>query len=302
MKILMTGVTGFIGHHLGERLVNDGHEVHAIVRPTSKVSALSENLRRNVQFHVHDRDNTILDIVTDLCVEGSRPDVVYHLATNFVTAHRFEDIQDLIQSNITFGTELLDAMAANNVFNFVNAGTFEQTFDDFSPVNLYAATKDCFEGIVKFYVAARNLKCIDLRLSDTYGADDRHEIFLDTLKTFSVTGETLELSHGGQLVDLIYIDDAVEAFIVAGKILAANKYDYCGSYGVGAARPVPLSEVIKIFEEVSGRKISVKWDGRLRARQISAFRSAQKFLPNWQPKVSLRDGISRIQNSGAGIQ
>lgn len=292
MKILMTGITGFIGHHLGERLVNDGHEVHAIVRPTSKVHALSENLREKVTFHVHDSENTLLDIVTDLCVENHRPDVVFHLATNFVTAHRFEDIQKLIQSNITFGTELLDAMAANNVLNFVNAGTFEQTIDDnISPVNLYAATKDCFEGIVNFYTASRNLKCIGLRLSDTYAADDKSDRLLGRLRRSLLTGEKIELSHVGQLVDLIYIDDAVEAFIAAKKILAACKYDYCGAYSVGLSRPVTLGEVVKIFEEVAGKKLSIEW----RNRYVSTnFRGTPRFLPNWSPTTALRDGIKKF--------
>lgn len=292
MKILMTGITGFIGHHLGERLVNDGHEVHAIVRPTSKVHALSENLREKVTFHVHDSENTLLDIVTDLCVENHRPDVVFHLATNFVTAHRFEDIQKLIQSNITFGTELLDAMAANNVLNFVNAGTFEQTIDDnISPVNLYAATKDCFEGIVNFYTASRGLKCIGLRLSDTYGADDKSDRLLGRLRRSLLTGEKIELSHVGQLVDLIYIDDAVEAFIAAKKILAACKYDYCGAYSVGLSRPVTLGEVVKIFEEVSGKKLSVDWGNRYVSTN---FRGTPRFLPNWSPTTALRDGIKKF--------
>lgn len=124
MKILMTGITGFIGHHLGERLVNDGHEVYAIVRPTSKINELSENLRRNIQFHVYDKDNTVLNIVNDLCADNRRPNVVYHLATNQLNVHKFEDIQGLIQNNITFGTELLEAMVINDVYNFVNVGTF----------------------------------------------------------------------------------------------------------------------------------------------------------------------------------
>ena len=292
MKILMTGVTGFIGHHLGERFVADGHEVHAIVRPTSKVHELSENLRANVKFHVHDRDNTLLDIVTDLCVENNRPDVVFHLATNFKTAHRFEDIQSLIQTNITFGTELLDAMAANNLNNFVNAGTFEQTVDyNLSPVNLYAATKDCFEGIVKFYVASRNLKCIGLRLSDTYGTDDKSGRLLGRLRNSFLTGEGLKLSHEGSLVDLVYIDDAVEAFVAAGKLLAASKYDYCGTYDVGAARPVTLGDVVRTFEDVAGKKLSIEWLGRYTSTPL---RGVPKFLPNWRPTTTLRDGIKKF--------
>ena len=148
MKVLMTGITGFIGHHLGERLINDGHEVHAIVRPTSKIDELSENLRRNVTFHVYDKDNTILDIVNDLCADDRRPDVVYHLASWLLPEHKFENIAGLIQSNITFGTEVLDAMTTNGVYNFVNADTMFQHFNnaDYNPANLYAATKESFGG------------------------------------------------------------------------------------------------------------------------------------------------------------
>lgn len=297
MKILMTGITGFIGHHLGERLVNDGHEVYAIVRPTSKIDELSENLRRNVKFHVYDKDNTVLDIITDLCVDDRRPDVVYHIAANCLNEHRFEDIQDLIQSNITFGTELLDAMVANNVYNFVNVGTMYQHFDDadYSPVNLYAATKECFEGIIKYYAEARNLKCIALHLFDTYGADDKRGKILGLLKKIADSGEALKMSPGGQLIDIVYIDDVIEAFVLAGKLLATCKYDYCGTYGVSSTRPIPLREVVKIFENVSGKKLSIEWGGRpYRAREVMVPWSSYKLLPGWTPKVSLAEGIKKF--------
>ena len=297
MKILMTGITGFIGHHLAERLINDGHEVYAIVRPTSKIDELSDNLQRNVQFHVYDKDNTILDIITDLCIDDRRPDVVYHLATNFMNAHRFEDIQGLIQSNITFGTELLDAMVANNVYNFINVGTFAQHYDDaeYSPVNLYAATKECFEGIIKYYAEALNLKCIALHLFDTYGADDKRGKILGLLKKISESGETLKMSPGGQLMDLVYVDDVIEAFVAAGKLLAACKYDYCDTYGVSSTKPIPLREVVKIFEDVAGKKLSIEWGGRpYRAREVMVPWKSYKLLPGWSPKVSLQEGIKKF--------
>lgn len=298
MKILITGITGFIGHHLGERLINDGHEVHAIVRPTSKIDELDENLRRNIQFHVYDKDNTVLDIITDLCVDDRRPDVVYHLASLVLSnGHTFENIQDLIQSNITFGTELLDAMVANNVYNFVNVGTFAQHYDDadYSPVNLYAATKECFEGIIKYYVEVRNLKCIALHLFDTYGADDKRGKILGLLKKISESGETLKMSPGGQLIDIVYIDDVIDAFIMAGELLAACKYDYCATYGVSSTRPIPLREVVKIFESVAGKKLSIEWGGRpYRVREVMVPWKSYTLLPGWRPKVSLADGIKKF--------
>ena len=297
MKILMTGITGFIGHHLGERLVNDGHEVFAIVRPTSKIDELSENLRRNVKFHVYDKENTVLDIVTDLCVEGNRPDVVYHLAADVLAVHQFDDIKFLIQSNITFGTELIDAMVANNIFNFVNTGTFTQHFEDaeYSATNLYSATKQCFEGIVKFYVETANLRCISLHLFDTYGPDDKRGKILGLLKKISETGETLKMSPGGQLLDIVYVDDVVEAFVLAGKYLAANKYDYCGTYGVSSLSPRPLRDVVKLFEEVAGKKLSIEWGGRpYRQREVMIPWTKFQTLPGWAPKINLRDGIGKF--------
>lgn len=297
MKILMTGITGFIGHHLGERLINDGHEVYAIVRPTSKIDKLSENLRRNVKFYVYDKDNTVLDIIIDLCVDDCRPDVVYHLATNFMNMHKFEDIQALIQSNITFGTELLDAMVANNVYNFVNVGTMYQHYDDadYSPVNLYAATKECFEGIIKYYTEVRNLKCITLHLFDTYGVDDNRPKLFSLLKRIADSGENLKMSPGGQLIDTVFIDDIIEAFVIAGNMLAACKYDYCGTYGVSSTKPIPLREVVKIFEDVSGKKLSIEWGGRpYRAREVMVPWKSYKLLPGWRPKVSLQEGIKKF--------
>ena len=297
MKILMTGITGFIGHHLGERLVNDGHEVFAFVRATSKVDELSENLRRNVKFFVCDEDNTVMKIVTDLCAEGNRPDVVYHLATNFMNAHRFEDIKQLIQSNITFGTEILDALTANNVCNFVNTGTFTQHYQDadYNPANLYSATKKSFEEIIEFYVQTRGLKCISLHLFDTYGADDKRGKILGLLKKISQSGETLKMSPGEQLIDLVYVDDVVEAFSLAGKYLFDGEYRYCGTYGVSSLNPIPLREVVKTFEDVVGKKLSIEWGGRpYRQREIMIPWRTFKTLPGWSPKINLRDGIKKF--------
>lgn len=297
MKILMTGITGFIGHHLGEKLLEEGHEIFAVVRPTSKINELSENLQRNVKFLVNDENNTLLDIITDLCVENNRPDVVYHLATNFMNAHHFDDIKFLVQSNITFGTELLDAMAANNIFHFVNVGTFTQHFEDaeYSPVNLYSATKECFESIVQFYIEAKGLRCIALHLFDTYGADDKRGKILGLLKKISETGENLKMSPGGQLIDIVYIDDVVDAFILAGEYLFKNQYDYCGTYGVSSLNPIPLREVVKIFEEVSNKKLSIEWGGRpYRVREVMIPWKSFKTLPGWSPKINLRTGIKKF--------
>ena len=303
MKILMTGITGFIGQHLGERLINDGHEVFAIVRPTSKIAELSENLRRNVKCYAYDNNNSVLNIINKICVStqpgggGRTPFVVYHLAANSLNAHKFEDIQALIQSNITFGTEILEAMVANNIYNFVNVGSYFQHFDnaEYSPVNLYAATKESFSAIVKYYVEVRNLKCIELQLVNTYGADDKRGKIFGLLKKISETGEKLKMSPGKQFFDIVYIDDVIEAFILAGKYLSESKYEHCGTYGVSSTNPISLREVVKIFENVAGKNFSIEWGGRpYQNREIMNPWNSYKLLPGWQPKIPLHEGIKKF--------
>lgn len=70
MNVLMTGVTGFIGSHLAERLLLDGNDVHAIVRPSSRVDSLSDFLQRRVKFHVCDESRSVMDIVTRTVTRG----------------------------------------------------------------------------------------------------------------------------------------------------------------------------------------------------------------------------------------
>ena len=226
--------------------------------------------------------------------------MVYHLASWLLTAHKFEDIDPLIQSNITFGTELLEAVTSNKIYNFVNAETVYQHYEDadYSPTNLYAATKQGFSDIVKFYVEAENLKCISLCIFNTYGANDPSLRILGLLKKISETGETLKMSPGEQLIDIVYIDDIVDAFVLAGKYLAAGQYELCGTYGLSSMNPIPLREVVKIFEEISGKKLSIEWGGRpYRAREVMVPWKSFKKFPEWHPEITLRDGIRRLLSS-----
>lgn len=128
----------------------------------------------------------MLEIINKLCLEGNKPEIVYHLASNYLGTHKFNEIRDLIQSNITFGAEILDAMSENKMYNFVNTGTAFQHCDDadYKPFNFYAATKECFEKIINFYEESAGLRCINLHLFDTYGVGDTRGRILCLLKKF----------------------------------------------------------------------------------------------------------------------
>ena len=296
MKVLLTGITGFIGSHLTERLLSDGHEVHAIVRNSSRIDELSYDLRRNVNFHVYNKNNTIMQVITNICKEN-KPDIVYHLASLYLATHKYEDIRNLIESNVTFGTEILEAIKANGIKNFVNTGTNWQHYlnAEYDPVNLYSATKQAFEDILQLYKETADFKVISLQLFDTYGRNDKRRKIFNLFKEIVESGETLAMSPGEQLIDIVYIDDVVESFLLAGKYLFEGKYNLCGTYGVSSKNAIKLRELAAIFGKVSGKNLSIKWGGRpYRDREVMVPWNTYETLPGWEPKINLEEGIKKF--------
>ena len=259
--MLLTGITGFIGRHLARRMMEAGWAVAAIVRPSSDLMALPLALREGVDFHVYE-GGTLTDIVSE-----AQPPVVCHA------------------SNILFGTELLEAMAKNNVRRFVFAGTSWQHYQGarYSPVNLYAATKEAFEVMLRYYEETAGLHAVGLKLFDTYGEDDTRRKILALLQEAAETGEELALSPGDQKLDLVHVDDVADAFRLAAEYLAEDREDICGEYAVSAGVALSLKEIAVRLETLLGKKIPVHWGARpYRDREVMEPWSTGRLLPGWK--------------------
>ena len=153
---LVTGATGFVGSHLVRRLVRDGWQVHILGREGSRLPDAAEFT--HVINHIH--DGSTEGMVR--CVTQAKPDVVFHLASLFLSQHTTKDVESLIASNVLFGNQLLEAMKVIEVSCIINTGTSWQHYnnEDYNPVCLYAATKQAFESILDYYVQACSIKAI----------------------------------------------------------------------------------------------------------------------------------------------
>ncbi|MQG88236.1 MAG: NAD-dependent epimerase/dehydratase family protein [SAR202 cluster bacterium] len=170
MRILITGASGFIGGHLVNKLLTQSHEIHALTRQETNLGLFGESLDK-IACHQHDGSTiSILEII-----EQTKPDAVIHLASLFIGEHRTEDVQGLISSNILLSTQLVEGMCQNNVRLLINAGTSWQHYqnNEYSPVNLYAATKQAFRSVLKYYVESTDIMVVNLELFDTFGPNDR---------------------------------------------------------------------------------------------------------------------------------
>jgi nucleoside-diphosphate-sugar epimerase len=285
-KALITGATGFIGSHLARRLIKDGWELHAVTRNSSKCD-LIKDIKDSVHFHVY--DGTIESMQKIFAV--SKPEIVFHLASLFLSQHKPEDITRLIQTNIIFGLHLVESAVNSGCKQFINTGTSWQHFEnnDYNPVNLYAATKQAFEDILKYYVEAHDLKVITLKLFDTYGPDDPRPKLLNLLKRAAETGEFLDMSPGEQIIDLVHVNDVVEAFSVAQKLIENIEGELFKSYGVSSCNPLLLKKLVTKLSDSWGEKININWGGRsYRPRETMIPWKLFNKLPGWTAKIKFK--------------
>ena len=290
--VLITGGTGFIGSHLASRLLEDDCSVHLVVRSDPSPQQVA-GLKNRAHIHTHDGSTQgLINIVTSV-----KPQSVFHLASLFIAEHASSDLESLVTSNILFGAQLLEAMKVANVRRLINTGTSWQHFhsDHERPSCFYAATKRMFQDLLDFYSDAYGLQAITLKLSDTYGAGDTRRKLFWLLRNTSTTGEVLAMSAGEQEIDLVYIDDVVEAFICAERRLASAELARHEIFAVSSGKATRLRDVVDLYIRISGRKLLINWGARpYRSREVMQVSTVIPGIPGWAPTVDLMDGLQRM--------
>jgi nucleoside-diphosphate-sugar epimerase len=295
-RALVTGAAGFIGVSLVRRLLAEGWEVHALLGPACRREALAGLQDRLAR---HDHDGTMAGMQTIL--DAARPDVVFHLASLFLTEHGPADVATLVGSNILLGTQLAEAMGSAGCTRLVNTGTSWQHFGTagYCPVNLYAASKQAFEDILAYYHQARGLSCTTLKLFDTYGPADPRPKLVRLLLGAAMSGEPLDLSPGGQTLDLVHVDDVCAAFALAAARLLAAPAPLQDYFFVSGSR-LTVRDLVAEIEAAVGRPVQARWGRRpYRPREVMVpLDPGPGLLPGWAPAIPLREGLAQAYREG----
>jgi len=292
MKILVTGATGFIGQRLTNTFLDKNFQIIAILRESSESSKINRNIEI---FSYNENINNLISFFKKENFDG-----IIHLATHFVATHATEDIPKLIASNIKFGTEVLEATVQSQVKWFINVGTFWQNYccDGYNPVNLYAATKEAFQTIAKYYTETSDLIFTTVKLNDTFGPNDNRKKLINLWNKISVTGESVDFPNGEQLMDICYIDDVVNAFNVLISHLSSkgcmrfkNKI-----FAISSNERVTLKELAMIYEKTTKRKLNINWGSApYREREVMVPWDKGKRIPGWKPKYTLEMGFKKLK-------
>ncbi|WP_409341775.1 NAD-dependent epimerase/dehydratase family protein [Paenibacillus sp. MBLB4367] len=291
-KAIVTGATGYVGSRLAARLASEGWDVHAVARPDSNPRLL-EKLTGNLTIHRYDGTIDRLFAI----FQEAKPEIVFHLASVFMAEHRPGDIEPMLRANVLFGTQLAEAMARYGVSRLINTGTSWQHYEnsDFNPVCLYAATKQAMDSILTYYVEAASIKVITLKLFDTYGPGDPRKKLFSLLQEAASGRGALEMSGGEQLIDLVYIDDVVQAYRLAAARLLGGLTKGGETYALSSGKPIPLKKLVELVAQSMGRKLPIEWGARpYRKREVMIPWSKGEPLPGWQPTITLEEGLLKM--------
>ncbi|MBL6928776.1 MAG: NAD(P)-dependent oxidoreductase [Rhodospirillales bacterium] len=285
-RVLLTGGTSYLGRSLVGRLLGEGADVHVIVRPGSDRTRL-EGLRGAPVVHEHDGSVECLSEI----VAKAAPSTVFHLATRYLREHSPDQIDGLVNDNIGFGTQVLEAMRVAGARRLIDLGTFFQFYDSptYRPLNLYAATKQAFADIVAYYQDAHGFSAATLVLYDVYGPGDWRAKLMAAIRDAQAGHTTLKLADANVVMDLVYIDDVVDALLHAAREGIEG-----GPFAISGSQRATLGEIVQVFERVNGTPIT----SQPGAYPVPARAPNEPWigpaLPGWQAKVGLEEGIRRF--------
>lgn len=264
MNILITGATGFIGKNLLPTIQKDNN-IHVLIRPMSDHTKIQSNNIYVFRDDIHDLASYMIKNE----IEG-----IIHLASLYIAEHKSEQIKDIILSNIYLGAAVLEACSLSCVKWFLNTGTIWQNYkspdysDEYNPVNLYAASKQAFMTMAKYYTETTNLRFCTLKLCDTFGANDTRKKIFALFERIAATGETLDMSWGEQYLDILNIDDVVTGFCKLINLLHSGE-NQMDEYVLTSGKQLKLKELAEIYALNHNVKLNINWGARpYRQREV----------------------------------
>lgn len=264
MNILLTGATGFVGKNLLPALLCD-NEVHILVRPESNWKNLG--VEHVVEFF--DDIPLLAEYLKQNEIEG-----IIHLASLYIAEHQSEQVKDLVSSNVYLGTALLEACKLSGVKWFLNTGTIWQNYnapdysDAYNPVNLYAASKQAFITMAKYYTETSDIRFCTLKLCDTFGANDTRKKIFALFDRIAASGETLDMSAGEQYLDILNIEDVVSGFCHLVHLLH-NGINLRNEYVLSSGQQIKLRDLADVYSYNHNVKLNINWGGRsYRQREV----------------------------------
>jgi UDP-glucose 4-epimerase len=303
-SVVVTGATGFVGRHLVRALVDDGLDVHCLLRRPAAES--SEPLPEGTTAHCLsglDGDD-LIDLLRSIS-----PGCLLHLAAAGVDPAD-DDPSALLSTNVGLTSDLLQAAAASGIPRVVHTGScFEYSAAATTPLaeeaptaptSIYGATKAASVLCARALAHSLGLSVVVLRLFGVYGPGERPARLVPHVIGRLAADQEVPLTAGRQVRDVIYVDDAVRAFRHAAQLPAEGPFSL---YNVCSGIGLSVHDIATAIADAMGRPRSLLRFGALpgRTQESSAIVGdpARFTAAGWRARIDLADGIRRTIDSMA---
>jgi len=325
MKILVTGVAGFIGMHLAKRLLERGDEVVGIDNLNDYYSVqLKQDRLKQLDgfdnFKFIEMDIADRDAMAKL-FKNEQFNRVMNLAAQAGVRYSLQNPLAYVDSNLVGFANILEGCRHNKVEHLVYASSSSvygaNTDMPFSvhhnvdhPVSLYAATKKSGELMAHTYSHLYGLPTTGLRFFTVYGPWGRPDMSPSLFAGAILRGEAINVFNEGKMQrDFTYIDDIVEGVVrVIDKVAEPNpefdtsapdpasSYAPYRIYNIGNNEPVQLMEFIETIENAVGKKAEKNMMGMQDGDVVATYANIDALIEavDFKPATPLKDGIHKF--------
>ena len=308
MNFLVTGGAGFIGSHVCERLLGDGHAVWALddLNPFYDVALKQRNLcdiqalGKPFQFvHGDITDGTLVDELAGQV----KFDQIIHLAARAGVRPSLAEPARYCRVNVEGTANVLEAARRNGIQKITIASSssvygvnskvpFQESDPIFSPISPYAATKLAGEALGHVYHHVYGLDVVMLRLFTVYGPRQRPDLAIHKFARLIDAGKPVPVFGDGTAArDYTYISDTID-----GITACTQKQFEFEIFNLGEAEAIRLSHLIAVLEKALCKKAILDWqpwqpgDVPITYADIS---KAQQHL-GYRPKIKFEEGVARF--------
>ncbi|MDA9581871.1 NAD-dependent epimerase/dehydratase family protein [Amylibacter sp.] len=281
----ITGYSGYIGQHLVKSLKNAGCNILLIPRLGVKKTTNSNGLPECEW-------NTPTDLANQLkSIENL---VLVNLAGFFINNHTYNDLPKLIDANLNYPLNIIEALVDSPHKNIINIGTSWEYTDTGipNPYNLYANLKAANASALKWYASRYPICVTNLKLNDTYGGLDTRPKLMPLLKKKIENMEVVNLRNASQKINLLHITDVIEG--ISSAILENTKLQSHSTHTAFllASETTTLSGLIKKINVDLGIKLDAIFENYNEDLQdLRGIWEAAPRLKNWSPRISLNNGL-----------
>jgi UDP-glucose 4-epimerase len=297
MKVLVTGGAGFIGSHLVDRLVLEGHEAVVV---DNLATGKRRNINRAARFYKMDIQSWRLERV----FRNERPNVVMHLAAQMDVRKSVEDPMFDAQVNVLGTLNVLQQAVKHGVRKVVFSSSGGAIYGEQEaypapethvtrPLSPYGLSKLCGEQYLSYFQRVSGLQAVSLRYANVYGPRQDPEGEAGVVAIFiqkMLNNEQAVINgNGRQTRDFVFVDDVVEAN------LAMMGQETQGTYNVGTGVETSINDLFRILVQHTGSNCKEVHGPSKKGEQARSAIDNTKLRHevSWEPKADLSEGLKK---------